>query len=207
MAALRSAAAGYDDGASWHAKHIATVIYILIHDGQGRQKSLLGQLGLKGSARLISSARLPPSTGPVTSAMASPLVLLRADWPAPGTPGFKAEWLPALGSGPFAAEYEWMPVSRWWDEVICHPASGFSLTRKNVVFLTRSQDGGAHVDSHRSNTQYDQLVRFGDPFIGLSESGVAFGKNPPGDLVPNPMRAIVRQLGWEMDESLKKLGL
>jgi len=198
VAALRTAAAGYDSGQSWNAKQLAAILYILLHEGTGRTKSLLGLVGLKAKARFISSMVVPPDIpGQVTMACETTLLMVRVA---------ETKWVPAFADSPFASQYKWLPVSRWWDEVVFHPETGINLSRKNIVFLMRSQDGGAHVDSHRTNEDYDRFSRTGSALITLEEDTLWIGGGR-GKPLPHAARALVRQLAWEADESLKALGL
>lgn len=115
---------------------------------------------------MLSSLVIPPSVsgGAVISAWASPLLFVRVRLDG-------ATYEPVLGDGPFREQYRWLPFSRWYEQRIFHPVSQFTLTRKNMIFMMRSQDGGAHVDGHRSDEQYDSYTRYGDPLIRVSRSG------------------------------------
>jgi hypothetical protein len=196
LLALRAAAKSYDSGNHWSAKDLASIIYILFHDGTGRIKSLLRLLGLKGKINLLSSYIIPPTASgmEVTVAQSAPLIMLniRND---------QSEWVPIFDDNPFADQFRWLSFQNWWEEKIFHPVSTINLSRKNIIFSMRNQDGGSHVDSHITNEDYATFSRKGDPWIRSIKNGVSFGENG-GEQIPNAMRAIVRQLAWEVDQSL-----
>src|SRR5438270_671390 len=56
--AILSSSKSYDEGNKCEALRLATAVYVVVHDA-GRNKSILGQLGIKGSLRFIASG--PPS--------------------------------------------------------------------------------------------------------------------------------------------------
>jgi len=205
---LRARCVAFDAGTSWESKSIATSIYKLVHDGPRQTKSLLGLLGLKTQVDYLSTARAfePPrrvQTGPNTFKVTvekrmPPLVRLNmreGDW----------SWEAPLDSAKVRHD---LSFYKWWDEVIFTDSGGRDLTRKNIVHSMRSQDGGAHVDEHLGDEAYYWLKTDADP--GLRSIAVQapslVGPPRPARAIPNGHRATIRQIGWELDETLKRLG-
>jgi hypothetical protein len=63
----------FDRGALEEAERLASSVYILLHDGSGRQKSLLEQLGLKSGLQMVDSS-LPPDSDPHVATLGPPLL-------------------------------------------------------------------------------------------------------------------------------------
>jgi len=195
MAAFRSSLSSFDAGNHWEAKRIAASVYILCFDGTGRTKSLLGMLGHKAAMHCLSSKH-DPETAYMEVAFVTPptsLLMMRSD-------GGPMAYHPAFDYNIKNLPPKFVSFTKWWEEHIFHPATGVSLTRKNIVFSARTQDGGAHVDDHLTDLNYRLLRTVGQQNITVSVNGQTGG--PPGNLV----WPILRQIGWELDESLKKKG-
>lgn len=197
--ALRASLASYDLGNSWEAKRIATALYTLCFDGSSRTKSLLGMLNLKNGMKFISSSSFPKYNGKVTSASASAMVLLEIN-------SDRASYLPKLSIGQDISPLRQLSFFTWWSESILHPASSLELNRRKFVCIMRSQDGGAHVDDHLQNLEYTILKSTGDPFAKWHEGSVVFGGNE-GEPIKGIVPAIMRQIGWEFDQTLQLHGL
>lgn len=178
---LESSCAGYDAGKTWEAKRIASCVHTFVHDF-GRTVSLLSQLKLRGSLRFISSAIAWSETSPTAQ---MPLVAVRAD--ASG-----CRYVPFLDDRP-PERFDRISFSSWWEQPILRDVRRRVLTRKNLVFSLRDQDGGGHVDATLSDEGYASLSRQG---------GAAFqyqvGDNPPRNIDPGPHLASMRQIGWEL---------
>jgi hypothetical protein len=72
-----------------------------------------------------------------------------------------------------------------------------TLTRRRLVFALRHQDGGGHVGT-LTDDAYVRLKAGGGWFGGVSD-------RPPEPLI-NGVTATMRQVGWEVTETLKMLG-
>jgi hypothetical protein len=207
---LRRSCASYDAGELSEGERLAATCYILLHDGVGRQKSLLGQLGLKSKMRFVDSDQIAAlkrnglPTDPLSS-IGLPLVSIHLMENS-------ALYVPFLGSTPFQSEA--VTFSHWWEGEIYKNASGVTLTRKNLVFFLRSQDGGAHVDDHLRDEAYkwlatapDERVKFlGNGRLAMSMAGQDQSLGS-GVVVKNAHWASMRQIAWEVDQSLKSAGL
>lgn len=202
IAALRASAAAYDGGAFWEAKRLASTAYILLHDGSANSKSLLGQLGLKATITLLSTAR-PQSADPVL-----PLAVLDVSM----VEGWY-RYSPNLDR--FSEAHHELPFSKWYSETVFETGSGKSVSRKNLIFSLRNQLGGGHVDP----TLKDEAVHWlaqgahnvsfgpttdenGNPIQGPS----IFAEMKDGP-VPNGHLATMRQVAWELEKSLVTVGL
>jgi hypothetical protein len=88
----------------------------------------------------------------------------------------------------------------WWAKESIYQGAGLnasSLTRKRLIFSMRHQDGGGHVGA------------LTDPaYVGMKAGGGWFGGI--GDSAGNPLdmaaAATMRQIAWEVTETLKDLG-
>lgn len=207
LLALRASAKAYDEGNHWEAKRLSSTIYILLHDGGHNSRSLLGLLGKKGGLRLVSSKVVPPSQGTVVAASSTLIVHTRLT-------GSGAEYVPVLDDHPLRDQYRWLQFDRWWEEQVFHPVSSTSLSRKNIIFTMRSQDGGAHVDDAITNADYVRFDEKGDPSTRYHSPGTlvlttseAKQDSPSGEAIKNGIRATVRQIAWEVDHSLSKIAL
>lgn len=205
IAGLRASAEAYDQDPAnnWEAKRLSSSVYILAHEGTGRTKSLLGLTGKKRRMHFLTSKVVPSSRGGrVIAATGTLIVMTRVS-------GTDAEYIPFLGDHPFADQFKWLSFGDWWEECVFHPLSSVKLTRKNIVFSMRVQDGGGHVDDAITDTGYANFRNSGDPAVRHSNGILQIGSD--GDVegmpVKNGARATMRQIAWEMDESLKYIGL
>jgi hypothetical protein len=206
MQALRSSLANYDSGEKWEAKRIATSLYTLCHDGSGRSKSLFGMLGLKSKLRCISSYAYPELDPPPPGIeyvgdpiypIPTPLVMLH------GSGEFRPVW---ETDGPVRkADFPRKSFTSWWEETIFAPSSGIEMSRKNMIFRVRNKDGGGHVDDHLDDLNYKILKTVGTPNITITQTvnGVSGEPKPGGNIV----WPIMRQIGWELDQSAAAQGI
>ncbi|MFW2446011.1 MAG: hypothetical protein ACN4E6_01675 [Qipengyuania pacifica] len=186
ISALRSSCAAFDNGEQWEAPRIASAISILCHDA-GKTVSLLTQLGIRNEMQFVSSVGSPiTDTNLVVS---HPLVAFQF------TPdGVKAS---ALLEGPFTREWNF---NKWWKQevIAAGPLKAWSLTRNDLIRSVRNQDGGGHVDAQLSDEAYIQLSRT------VHWSTFREGQLPAS--VMGLEQASVRQIGWELLQSLERAG-
>jgi hypothetical protein len=162
-------------------------------------------LSLKGGTNFLSTAKPhePPrheQTGPnqfsvTISARFPPLVRAQL------VSGAGWKWAAPLGDAKCKAD---LSFSQWWEETIFTDAGGRDLSRKNMILTLRSQDGGAHVDDSIRDEAYYWLANDANP--GIRSVGPPGSPNATGRPIEHGHRATVRQIGWEMDETLKRLG-
>lgn len=176
----------YDNGNLSEARRIANAVYILLFDGSGsgrNSRSLFSSLGYKNSIKLISTA--------------SPIDYDNA---------FREFALASLGGNGFEPNYRFpthvlrndkMSHGCWWEQII-YKADGFTdqatMSRKNLLFHLRSQDGGSHVDTKVKSKSYYDLAFKGGGWCGYDASG---------NLVQlHPHLAMMRQIGYEVEYSV-----
>jgi hypothetical protein len=187
LSALRVSCASYDAGNAWEAKRLASTIHILVHDRPKRVISLLTQLGKKEGLRFISSA-VGFSETSLTTQM--PLVMIQA-----GSEG--AVFKPMLGLGPFPPAA--LTFAKWWDEPILREKQGRTLSRKNLVFSLRNQDGGGHIDSELTDQGYVSVSR-------QNGASLFYGSvDALSPVEPGPHLASMRQVAWEVEQSIANL--
>jgi len=185
LAALKSSNAAYDAGEVWEAKRLATTAYTLLHDGRGRTKSLLSQLGILDQMEFLASA---PPINPDNLASDFPLVIIRMTVnPASAT------YLPRLEDGPPLRQ--WLPFADWWAQIILKDQRGLSLTRKDLVLTLRDQEGGSHFDAELTNPAYISAKEGNMGWVLVTPEGSQ-------SIDPGPQFATMRQIAWELEQSI-----
>lgn len=198
---LRRSSEAYDAGAHYEAKRLATIVFTLVRDGGRNNRSLLTQLDLKDHLRFISSsADLTIFHIPKTHLASAMVVDYR--YPAIFAP---RHYFRTFADKPLKE----VSFSQWWEETIIEKAlhlepdpkrvKSITLSRKNLVFSLRDQDGGAHIDPALTDPVYAEIA-VGEG-VGLSAT------SPDGTL--EPLRAqlpSMRQIAWELEQTLQQLG-
>jgi hypothetical protein len=186
---LETSAAAYDAGDETEAIRMATVAYVLLHDGGRRNKSILTQLGMRGSLRFVASGN---GINPKNLFTQLPLVMVGAFSEGP-----RAEYLPLLGQGPMAPRN--LQFGRWWEEIIYQSQKGRTLTRKSLIMSLRDQEGGGHFDEELSDEAYISAADKTTVGLFISINGT--------DRMPEkgPHLATMRQIAWEIERTLKPL--
>ena len=197
MSALQSSAKAYDSGELWEAKRLATSVYTLCFDGTGRTKSLLGLLNIRTKIRYLDTvqdgehAYLRDPKGNVRYTSFLPLVAIYFDDDKAGIhPRYRGyeNWERSLRKISF---------DKWWNGTIFEVTGQNRMTRKNLVFAMRTQDGGAHYDRDIRDESYIRLGR--DPLgpISIEYGGVELD-NLDAHL------ASMRQISWELQHSISQ---
>jgi hypothetical protein len=188
--ALAASASAFDSGELWEAERLAVTAYTILHDGGTRTRSLLTQLGFKNKIRYVSSSRgffmehVLPS--PTVHEVSPPTPLIIIELNEKGV-----EFKPAFSTVGCEEWHRWLSFSDWYEEPVFKNSKGRQLSRKNLIFSLRSQDGGAHVDPLLSDEAYADLRQDADPRISVS-----------GKPIPEAHFATMRQIAWEIQESL-----
>lgn len=179
----------FDEGSLEEAERLAASIYILVHDGWKKTKSLLGQLKLLDKIFFIdSSTPVNPSAFYQSNSMCS-MGCSELGW----------EFFPKLDSddGPTRLLVKF---GKWWNQEIYSTAAGLRFTRKNLVFALRMQDGGGHVDERVTDKAYHWLATKGDDNLNVF--------HPTGNqTIRNGHWATMRQIAWEVDNTLLLNGI
>jgi hypothetical protein len=187
--ALEASAKNFDAGEEWESGRLATTIFNLVHDG-GPIISLLSQLEVKDSLKFVSSGRMPQIYGIPAPTVATPsLLIVRMDSKG-------ARFVPKLGDGP--PTYKSLPFEHWWkNELIYQEVASGQLNRMRLVYALRHQDGGSHIGA-LTDEIYVHLKKGASWQLTHSD-----GKSEP---VSNLVAASMRQVAWEVTETLKQLG-
>lgn len=186
MSFLRMSADAYDAGSESEAKRLATVIRVLFHD-TNNSTSLLTHLGRKAGLRLTDSAEpinprnLLPTPG---------LVMMRAQ------SGVGGSYVPPLDMLAPPRQKPPKPFDNWWTDDVTKAPDGKLYSRKDYVLTTSNKEGGAHVD-HRLDSAYNDLARNNAFGMMYEETGAA-----PMPFERNPALASVRQIAWEVEQTL-----
>lgn len=195
MKALDASAANYDSGEEWEAERLASTVFNLVFDG-GDIVSLLSQLEVKNSLKFVSSGGVAIGHGLAPADVAFPaLVIFEA---GPTGAGFK----PQLGDGPRLGDgppvYPSVPFEDWWKNGLIYQekASGH-LNRMRLVLALRHKDGGGHIGALTDGI-YIHLKKGAGWQIGREDGSV--------EPVSNIVAALMRQVAWEVKETLKQLG-
>jgi hypothetical protein len=199
-------------------RNIAGALYILLHDGS-KQKSLLRVLGLRDRLCLPDSASLfdPQSFGLPLASVTCP--------PDPSDRVF------------FTARKEDCPLAvrkgfgKWWEGAVFSPDGKLRLSRRTLVNVMRSQDGGfGHSDDTINDEAYCYLEQKGAPHFTwyFSKDGYVIdvmgsriqvtSRNPnlkesPPSALAGPYKvflgpqATIRQIAWELNVALKDSGV
>ena len=191
QAALTASCDWFDAGHTWEAKRIATIIHVLVHD-KGRTISLLTQVGLKSATRFLASG---PPCNPKNMLSDTPLV----GWEM-GSDGAKCHPLCGLPNSAALYPAKWLPFTKWWEEAVLKDRSGLMLSRRNLVFSLRDQDGGSHVDEKLTDQAYTSFAKqhgAGWWFQKAGSNPTAIGKDVH--------RYTMRQIAWEVMQTLQIL--
>lgn len=210
---LRSSCEAYDGGFRAEAKRIASALYILLHDS-GAQKSLLRRVGLRDKIGFISAA--DPDWG---SECYVPLFI----WSVPDEGGHFVPDFDIIREARDRCPR--LRYSAWIQGKLFANANGHQLTRKNLMFSIRNQDGGGHVDDSFKDESYRWLMingadqarvpmrggfasMFGPEEMATSlKDGVLYGRGRMmGEPVKDGHLAIMRAMGWEVSETLADAG-
>jgi hypothetical protein len=186
--ALAASCQGYDRGDEWEASRLATTAFTLLHDG-GSITSLLTQLRLRASLRFLSSGRASNKKNLLSET--PPLLSVHM------SAGSGTNFRPILGS-PSPSGRQQLQFSSWWaKEIIYKDSRAHELTRSRLIFALRHQDGGGHIGDLTDRTYVH--LKGGGGWFGNVEAGAP---KPIAGAVP----ATMRQVAWELTETLKQLG-
>ncbi len=195
MKALDASAANYDAGEDWEAERLANAVFNLVYDG-GKISSVLSQLEVKDSLRFVSSGGVATGHGLPPPDIAFPALVIFEG--GPGGRGFKPQLGdgPRLGAGP--PNYPTLPFKDWWEnQLIYQEKATGHLNRMRLVLALRHKDGGGHIGALTDGI-YIHLKKGAGWQIGCEDGSV--------EPVSNIVAALMRQVAWEVKETLKQLG-
>lgn len=189
---LETSCSAFDSGNESEAKRIAIIIRVLVHDTD-KSTSLLAQLGYKNKLKFLDSSL------PIDPQLVDPKKREYVCHGLPGLVGIKVASMQAKFIAPFSRRpgaKGSVSFSEWWEKKCIPGDDERRYSRKELVLWMANKEGGAHVDKD-IDTAYRKLS---SSSLGMSFSvgGVNKGfSNSSAD-------ASVRQIGWEILETLKK---
>lgn len=170
----------------WPAKLIATIIYVICHDGIGKTRSLITQLDMRDQLMCLSTANR---------------LELGSQSPMPLLLGFVLEGAASRQTPRFLLrdpdDFEWMTFKDWWNQPVFSPELDGALTRCDLVSKVRSKDGGSHFDAELDCAKYVNL-----------RAGTDWRFSVDGqELRPDPSHLLsILAIGWELLMTFEKRG-
>jgi hypothetical protein len=185
--ALAASCRQFDLGDEWEAARIASALHILLYDS-GKSRSILHQLGIKDSLQFVCTGGPIGHTDLIPT---HPLVKMEI-----GPVG--SRYLPIKNEVPAPVRH--FKFKKWWKEpVFAASQAKWVLTRGDLISNMRNQDGGGHFDGALTDERYVEFSRAPQWVMNMTD-GTEVGLM---GLEQNTMR----QLGWEVLESLKDIKL
>ena len=182
---LRDSAGLFDAGQPGHALNLAVRLRVMLHDTKGSH-SLLGQIGIKERLTFLDTA-LDPEPGNEAS---TAIVMIHL-----GTSGSQI-FTPPLGNlSPRRQRKPRKSFDEWWHSVVILDRPRNEFTREGLVLALAHWEGGAHVDPEWESAYADVAKNGSLGWILSSESGIR-------PLIENPVPASVRQIAFEVDQTL-----
>jgi hypothetical protein len=201
---LRSSASAYDAGTEPEAKRLALTLRLLLHETNS-QRPLLAQMGVRDRIPWTDTSHGEPPPG--TIFFSAGLATMRVV----SGPGGSVTYHPYLGECDSLRIQPAQAFVDWWSETIMKDSTGNSFSRSALVIAVSNQDGGAHIDE-RLNAAYAALTRGNSlGFTATSgednePTGIGFGiggtNGPP--FANSPALANIRQIAWEVENSLER---
>ena len=90
-------------------------------------------------------------------------------------------------------------LSKWWEGSVYRNAAGNDLSRKNLVFCLRSQDGGSHVDADHKNEEYFRFLKYGDHVSSSADGSISVYTSGNTSVLA---LQTVRQIAWELSQAI-----
>jgi len=194
---LQRSCADFDKGEESEAPRIAVTLRVLLHDTSA-SISLLKQLGVKDKMQYLDSAS-PIDPKPTGETHQGRRVMSVSGLPglvaiSPTRQGFK--FLAPLDISPLAAGY--IDFDSWWTEENIPGHEKRRHSRKWLITEMANKDGGAHV-APEVTLAYKELNN-----SSLGHTVIANGIE---GYINSPAAVSVRQVAWEVLESIKQAGI
>lgn len=181
--ALKALCALYDSGTIVIYQQISTIIRSLIHDGQ--KPALLAALKLRKEIMFFDSCG---EINPKNLVTENRLCLMRISSEG-------AKYLPKLNNGP-PEKTKHLQFSKWWNAQVVKDKSHNLISRRDIVLSVANTDGGAHVD-----VEIDEIYKNLSKDNSLNWTSSLDGVSAP---LGNPVPACIRQIAYELLDTLKK---
>jgi hypothetical protein len=91
-----------------------------------------------------------------------------------------------------------IPFDEWWTNTVIEDAAGTEFSRRALVLALAHKEGGAHVDPD-ADADYEALAKSNS--LGWS---VGVGDEDPRPMAQNPVFPSMRQISYEVLESLRQ---
>jgi hypothetical protein len=175
----------FDQGMQDEAPRIATTLRVLIHETQ-RSRSLLGELGIRGKTKLLSSSCFS-FTKKKDQYLTCTITGIETD----------------NGVVRIVPQYDRTVRTReikahdWWEELIFGMTKTPRFSRKDFVLFSANKDGGAHVDKYPKK------------FKQIKDGDTGFSYKANGQDVPltNTIECAIRQMAYEIINSPEIINL
>ena len=201
FANLRSSNSLFDEGQTHMARSIAANIFSLIHDASRKQPSSLTLIDRKKGIRMTDTS-LPLKNA---ANMTTPLVGIRLTaGETDETSG--AQYIPKKGINLTDSN---CPVEtslkKWFDTKVLVTEAGHTLSRKNLVFTFRHEKF-AHSSKHYKAREGVTASAIADMERGDTGLGWRWINTKGEHSTPTygQQYATIRQIGWEVEETLSK---
>lgn len=185
LLALEISCSSYDAGHRWEAIRLATSLYTLLHD-HGTNCSLLSMSGLNTNLSFISCAPPIPTATIDACSLYTPLLERYhsiIDDITEMIPSY--QWHQLNGRN---QPYRRINFVNWWNKEIVFKRDSFSLTRRQIVFALRNQEGGGHFEDELRNPNFAAAKKLAVLFIRPGKSNnIQFALHMP----------TMRQIAWE----------
>jgi hypothetical protein len=176
----------YDEGHTYVARHIATLVRVLVHDTDSSH-SLLGQLGIKQQNFFDSSQE---------NIRVEEIKFIGAkSHLAGGGIGQNSQYIPYLDSTPHKP-MGFVIFDDWWNRSVLIIDQRNIFSRSFIILKMANQAGGAHVDT-KLDEKYYKLTK--SNLMGVKTS---FDGSEEKDMTGIEL-AIIRQIGHELLKTLK----
>lgn len=197
--ALDASTAAYDAGEYWEASRLAATAYILVCDGK-RSKSLFSLLGILDNTPFHATA--------------SGHALLPLTRLAISVDTWKAHYEPLLDS--IVATRSVQRFENWSSRVVISSddtTTQQGLTRREVIEFMRNKMGGGHVDRSITKIVFE-ATKTPDPMkISIRRAYSLPDKSDDDNVIIEGIyhategaSATMRQIAWELRQTLKDLG-
>jgi hypothetical protein len=187
----------FDAGHLSEALQMALRVRVLVYQ-TGNSHGLINQLGLENTLQWVDTAGLPnpPNRTPFDG-----LTSLKIG-------GGTVEYVAMLGnhppfpiltrSGQRIPAGSLIPFDEWWTNTVIKDAAGTEFSRRALVKALAHKEGGAHVDPV-PDPDYEALAKSNS--LGWS---VRIGDEDPRPMTQNPVYPSMRQISYEVLESLQQ---
>ena len=190
--ALQTHGASYDAGKVWQAKTLASTIYTLLKDGgqpNSWVKPLLETLKLRTTIQYLDTRK--PMMFQENSTCMAPLTWVEFTQN-------EARYVPLCRLSTSSLWHRTVSFRKWWDGDVLQTSRGKRISRARLVDRVRSSDGGGHSDPDIRHEDYQDARSDFEP----RQRWVKDGISAP---IPNVHLATVRQIAWELEQSLKDI--